>query len=203
MDFICENCGKTGFGSAGEGPLTAGTPPKGWKWNKSFGFGRKIFCSNRCLDEFNNRNSSKNNDQQNADNHRGANQSNFGATNNPKSGGIISSIFNDDDDERPRTEAEIAADERQRKEAAESDARLFDSIKKLFFRKKNKAAKELHLKLEEIEADIRIAVSKGDKDEAGKLIRQLKHDSTLFVPKTNTSYSKYWAEKREDLLNRL
>ena len=75
MEFNCENCGKTGYGSAGSGPVTSGIPPKGWKWNKSFGFGRKIFCSNRCLDEFNNRNSVKNEDVQEVNHNQGANQS--------------------------------------------------------------------------------------------------------------------------------
>lgn len=94
--------------------------------------------------------------------------------------------------------AEADAEAQKRKEVEESDAKFFDGIKKLFLGKKNKAAKELHSKLEEIEADIRIAISKGDKDEAGRLIRQLKHDSTLFVPKTSISFSKYWADKREE-----
>ena len=99
--------------------------------------------------------------------------------------------------------AEADAEAQKRKEVKESDAKFFDGIKKLFLGKKNKAAKELHSKLEEIEADIRIAISKGDKDEAGRLIRQLKHDSTLFVPKTSISFSKYWADKREECLNKL
>ena len=183
-DFNCANCGKTGAGKPTGGSTLA---PNGWVWNKSFGFGRKAFCSNRCLDEYNSRNSS----------------SESSSTSKQKSGGVISSFLNDDDEKRPKTEAEIVADERKRKEVQESDARLFDSIKKLFLGKKNKAAKELHSKLEEIEADIRVALAKGDKDEVGKLIRQLKHDSNLFVPKTNISYNKYWAEKREECLNKL
>jgi hypothetical protein len=184
-EYHCTNCGKIGYGSAGSGPMSGSNPPSSWKtkWGST-----KMFCSNKCKDEFNNRNSSTDSPKS--------------SSSNQKSGGVISSIFNDDDD-RPKTEAEIVADERKRKEVQESDARLFDSIKKLFFGKKNKAAKELHLKLEEIEADIRVAISKGDKDEAGKLIRQLKHDSSLFVSKTNISYSKYWAEKREECLNKL
>lgn len=115
-----------------------------------------------------------------------------------------SSFFDDDeDDNRPKSEAELRAEAQLRKEVDESDARFFDSIKKLFMGKKNKAAKELHVKLEEIEADFKIALAKGDKDEAGKMLRQLKHDSNLFVPNTNTSYNKYWAEKRERYLNQL
>lgn len=95
------------------------------------------------------------------------------------------------------------AEAQQRKESDESNDKFFDSIKKVFLGKKNKAAKELHSKLEEIEADVRVAISKGDLDEAGKLIRQLKHDSSLFVPKTSISFSKYWADKREECLNKL
>lgn len=94
-------------------------------------------------------------------------------------------------------------DAKKRTEADASNDQFFDSIKKLFLGKKNKAAKELHSQLEEIEADIRVAISKGDKDEAGKLIRQLKHDSNLFVPKTNTSYNQYWTTKREECLSKL
>lgn len=183
-EYHCTNCGKTGYGSAGSGPMSGSNPPSGWKtkWGST-----KVFCSNKCKDEYNDRNSS----------------SESSSNSKQKSGGFISSIINDDDEKRPKTEAEIAADERRRKEVQESDAKFFDGIKKLFLGKKNKAAKELHSKLEEIEADIRIAISKGDKDEAGRLIRQLKHDSTLFVPKTSISYSKYWADKREECLNKL
>jgi hypothetical protein len=181
-EYNCTNCGKTGYGTSGSGPMSGSNPPKGWitKWGST-----KIYCSNRCKDEFNNRNST--------------------ASDSPKqkSQGVISSIFNDDEEKRPKSKDEIEADERQRKEVSDSDARLFDSLKKLFLGKKNKAAKELHLQLEEIEADIRVAISKGDKDEAGKLIRQLKHDSNLYVPKSNTSYNKYWAIKREECLNKL
>jgi len=128
-----------------------------------------------------------------------------GNSSSSKSSGksFVSSFVDDDDDKRPKTSEEIAAEERQRKEVAESDARFFDGFKKLFMGGKNKAAKELHSKLEEIESDIRVAISKGDKDKAGELIRQLKHDSTFFVSGTNVTYSKYWADKREECLNKL
>ncbi len=99
--------------------------------------------------------------------------------------------------------AEAEAEAQQRKEVNESDARFFDGAKKLFMFGKNKAAKELHHQLEEIEADIRVAIAKGDKDKAGDLIRKLKHDSTFFIPGTNITYSKYWADKREECLNKL
>jgi hypothetical protein len=52
-DFNCANCGRSGAGRPTGGSTLA---PTGWVWNKSFGFGRKAFCSNRCLDEFNQRN---------------------------------------------------------------------------------------------------------------------------------------------------
>jgi ribosomal protein L24E len=102
-----------------------------------------------------------------------------------------------------KRQSKMEAEAARKKRMDDDNDQFFDSIKKLFLGKKNKAAKELHSQLEEIEADIRIAISKGDLDEAGKLIRQLKHDSNLFVPKTNTSYSKYWADKREECLNKL
>lgn len=173
--FNCTTCGKTGYGSAGSGPLSGTNLPSGWKstWGSS-----KIFCSNRCKDEFNERNDSK--------------SSNRGK-------GIINSLI----EEKPKSDAQIAADEKRRKEVSESDARFFDSIKKIFLFKKSKKAKELHVKLEEIEADIRFSLSKGDVDKAHELIRQLKHDSSLFVPKSNISYNKYWTEKRENILNKL
>jgi hypothetical protein len=52
-EFNCTNCGKTGYGSSGSGPMSGSNPPSGWitKWASS-----KIFCSNRCKDEFNKRN---------------------------------------------------------------------------------------------------------------------------------------------------
>lgn len=54
-EFHCTNCGKTGYGSAGSGPMSGANPPSGWKtkWASS-----KVFCSNRCKDEFNNRGNS-------------------------------------------------------------------------------------------------------------------------------------------------
>jgi hypothetical protein len=54
-DYHCTNCGKTGSGRPTGGSTLA---PDGWVWNKSFGFGRKAFCSNRCKDEYKSRNSS-------------------------------------------------------------------------------------------------------------------------------------------------
>lgn len=55
-DFTCANCGKTRAGTSGDGPLSAPQKPTGWVWNKLWGFGRKAFCSNRCLDEYKSRN---------------------------------------------------------------------------------------------------------------------------------------------------
>lgn len=54
-DFNCAQCGKSGAGRPTGGSTLA---PSGWVWNKSFGFGRKAFCSNKCLNEFNGSNSS-------------------------------------------------------------------------------------------------------------------------------------------------
>jgi hypothetical protein len=56
-EFNCSNCGRTGYGSSGAGPLSGANPPSGWitKWAST-----KIFCSNRCKDEFNKRNESSN-----------------------------------------------------------------------------------------------------------------------------------------------
>ena len=59
-DFNCGNCGKVGAGTPTGGSTLA---PSGWVWNKSFGLGRKAFCSNRCLDEYNSRNASSSNDK--------------------------------------------------------------------------------------------------------------------------------------------
>lgn len=54
-DFNCAQCGKSGAGRPTGGSTLA---PSGWVWNKSFGFGRKAFCSNKCLNEFNGSNPS-------------------------------------------------------------------------------------------------------------------------------------------------
>ena len=52
--FVCSNgCGKTGYGTSVSGPMSADLAPAGWVWNKSFGLGRKAFCSQKCLNEFN------------------------------------------------------------------------------------------------------------------------------------------------------
>jgi hypothetical protein len=105
-----------------------------------------------------------------------------------------------------RVQAELEKEKmdlQQQKEAEESWDRAFDGMKKLFSGGKSKAAAELHHKLAEIETDISIALSQGNKEEAGKLIRQLRHDSNLFVAKTNTTYTKYWTDKREAFLKKL
>lgn len=52
-DYKCNWCGK----GASRGTDYDGTP-SGWVWNKSYGTGRKVFCSNKCLNEFNAQNSS-------------------------------------------------------------------------------------------------------------------------------------------------
>jgi hypothetical protein len=57
-DFSCGNCGKAGAGTPTGGSTLA---PNGWVWNKSFGLGRKAFCSNKCLDEFKSRKSDNTN----------------------------------------------------------------------------------------------------------------------------------------------
>ncbi len=48
MNITCNWCGKDVAR-----PSTYSGVPQGWVWNKSFGFGRKIFCSNKCLSEYN------------------------------------------------------------------------------------------------------------------------------------------------------
>ncbi|TAF09080.1 MAG: hypothetical protein EAZ75_08965 [Flavobacteriia bacterium] len=62
-EYHCTNCGKLGYGSAGSGPMSGSNPPDGWKtkWGST-----KMFCSNRCKDEFNNRNSGNNTTQSNS-----------------------------------------------------------------------------------------------------------------------------------------
>lgn len=67
-DFNCAHCGKSGAGRPTGGSTLA---PSGWVWNKSFGFGRKAFCSNKCLNEYNGSNSSskgEDNAENNAEN---------------------------------------------------------------------------------------------------------------------------------------
>ena len=48
----CSQCGISGYYDNYQ------STPQGWVWNKSYGLGRKIFCSNKCLNEFNGNNSS-------------------------------------------------------------------------------------------------------------------------------------------------
>lgn len=65
-DFNCGNCGKAGAGTPTGGSTLA---PSGWVWNKSFGLGRKAFCSNKCLDEYNSRNNSSSSSENNSKNY--------------------------------------------------------------------------------------------------------------------------------------
>ncbi len=51
VEFICSYCSKSGYGKTGSGPMSAAIEPNGWVWNKSYGFGRKVFCSNKCKNE--------------------------------------------------------------------------------------------------------------------------------------------------------
>lgn len=55
-DYSCYHCGKEGYKSGNYDPT-----PKGWVYNKSFGFGAKLFCSKKCLNEFNSPNSENSN----------------------------------------------------------------------------------------------------------------------------------------------
>ena len=63
MDYNCNNCSN----SSPRGKDYDGTP-NGWVWNKSYGTGRKVFCSNKCLDEYNSRNSSSKDTQSHREN---------------------------------------------------------------------------------------------------------------------------------------
>lgn len=174
----CAWCGKTGIEGKGY------SAPQGWV-SKSSWTSVKWFCGNKCLSEFN------------------ASQGSTDKKSEANNDGFLSRKSKQESETPELIKAKAETEAIKRKEADDDNDRFFDSIKKIFLGKKNKAAKELHSQLEEIEADIRVAISKGDIDEAGKLIRQLKHDSSLFVPKTNTPYSKYWADKREECLNKL
>ena len=53
-DYTCYSCGKGGYKSGNYDPT-----PTGWVYNKSFGIGAKLFCSNKCLNDFNSQNSEK------------------------------------------------------------------------------------------------------------------------------------------------
>jgi hypothetical protein len=88
-EFNCTNCGKTGYGSSGSGPMSASNPPSGWitKWASS-----KIFCSNRCKDEFNKRNDSSDTNS--------SSSSSSGHSSKPNPGIISSFIQNQREEDR-------------------------------------------------------------------------------------------------------
>ena len=92
--YNCSNCGKVGYPSGGQ---SYDQTPSGWVWNKSFGFGRKLFCSNRCLDEYNVRNSPKS---------EGAtkNESNEEKSTEKKSGGFLSGLMGNNQDSAAKLE---------------------------------------------------------------------------------------------------
>lgn len=58
-DFHCDHCGKLGI-HTGQSTGT-GAKPNGWVQNKSWGFGIKYFCSNKCMGDFNSKNSNNSN----------------------------------------------------------------------------------------------------------------------------------------------
>lgn len=97
-EFNCTNCGKLGYGSSGSGPMSGSNPPSGWKTKM---LSTKIFCSNKCKDEFNNRNSSTKSDI------KGANQSHHSEQPKEKSGGFLSSLNDSLDREDAKVEAQI------------------------------------------------------------------------------------------------
>lgn len=59
-DFHCDYCGKLGI-HTGQSTGT-GAKPNGWVQNKSWGFGIKYFCSNKCMNDYNSKNSNSNTD---------------------------------------------------------------------------------------------------------------------------------------------
>lgn len=60
-DFHCDYCGKLGI-HTGQSTGT-GAKPNGWVQNKSWGFGIKYFCSNKCMNDYNSKNSNSNTDR--------------------------------------------------------------------------------------------------------------------------------------------
>ena len=57
-EYNCTNCGRTDYGSSGSELISGLNPPSGWITRRA---SSKVFCSNRCKDEFNNRNDSDTN----------------------------------------------------------------------------------------------------------------------------------------------
>ena len=51
MAYSCKNCGKIAHGREGQGPMSAEEIPHGWV-TSGFWVMRKVFCSNRCKDEY-------------------------------------------------------------------------------------------------------------------------------------------------------
>jgi hypothetical protein len=93
--------------------------------------------------------------------------------------------------------------EHETTESVDENEKLFDGVKKLLFHKKNKEVKDKHKKLQEIESDIILSLSKNDKDKSIHLIKQLELDSKFFVPNTTISYKEYWENKRREFLERI
>ena len=52
QEFQCANCGKTGYGSSGEGPMSGSNPPSGWISKRTGIFSVRVYCSDKCKREW-------------------------------------------------------------------------------------------------------------------------------------------------------
>ena len=128
-DFNCANCGRSGAGRPTGGSTLA---PTGWVWNKSFGFGRKAFCSNRCLDEFNQRNKQEESSSSDSKKYR----DNFSNS--------TRSSYNDA--EKIRAEAKEQRKVEGKEKAKETREKTRDSIKALPFGEQLRLKRDAKLK---------------------------------------------------------
>lgn len=224
-DFHCEYCGKYGYGKPTGGPLSAPLNPSGWVQNKSFGFGVKRFCSNKCLNEYNSINGDK--------------ASNESSNKNTKSS---EQILAEAEAERIKIETEAREQElrleRDKKEREERKKRA-DELRSqgknfqatvveynlmtvfgiiaffaitggfIFYMNhssKNvaKEASEINLKLESIEDQIKLSIQDGNRDKALEFTSKLVHpmhekwEEKFGFISGDVYYDDWWSKRRQE-----
>lgn len=139
-DYNCAECGKYGYGEPGSGPMTGSSRPNGWVQNRSFGFGIKYYCSNKCKKEAEGvSNSSKNSNE---------NQSS-------SSDSIIGNLLKSDDQkmrDSGMTSAEIAAVKAAKEETKVAEANA-SAIREQEYTKRTIAEQQINLEKHKIKEE--------------------------------------------------
>ncbi len=219
-DFTCNHCGKSGARRSSYDPT-----PSGWVWNKSYGFGRKLYCSNKCKNDGEGNNSNVNNQSHSIQ------YSEPVITKSPEqieAEARAQAIEAQQSLERRRYEEELAANKRAERNRRADELRkqgknfqafcvefqnlLIGVLIGLIFivgaiivvtndSNQQDEANIINTQLEQREDSIKLFISNKEFDKALELTQKLIHPMHVeYKAKTSlfaTYYDEYWSEKRE------